>query len=384
MTYLAKVGELSLKGSNIKEFENRLLVNVRRQLEGTNATATLRAGRLYVECSEDEGAKVEYALSHLIGITGWAKVNVSEKNIDAITEEVYALSMLAKKNGATSFKLEARRQDKKFPLNSYEICKEAASKTVESGILKVDVHKPDVKIYIEVRNKVFVFFDEHKTFRGLPVGVSGRGLLLLSGGIDSPVAGFKMLCRGMKIDCIYFHSYPYTSEEAQQKVETLAKTLSTYGLTIHLNIIHFTDVQMKIKETAPVAWTTLLLRICMIKVSNMVASHIHADCLITGESLGQVASQTVSNLSVTEYFANLPVLRPLIAIDKEDITKVAKEINTYETSILPYEDCCVLFSPRHPVLNAKIEDAENLYKLLDIDDLLVKSFEERIVKRYEC
>lgn len=383
MTYLAKVGELTLKGSNIKEFENRLITNAKKYLSETNATVKLNGGRLYIECSPTECAQAEFTLSHLIGITGWAKTLQCEKDINEIKNTCYKLALKEKQNGATSFKLEARRQDKKFPLTSYEICREAAEKIVDENILTVNVHEPDVKIHIEVRDKCYIFSSSNSSPRGLPVGVSGKGLLLLSGGIDSPVAGYKMICRGMKIDCIYFHSYPYTSEEAEQKVETLAQTLSEYGIAVNLNVIPFTDVQMRIKEKSPSPWTTLLLRICMMKVANLCATRTGASCIITGESLGQVASQTIPNLTVTEHFAKFPLFRPLIATDKEDITKVAREIGSYETSILPYEDCCVLFSPKHPILKATVEEAEELYKTLEIENLIQESFEKRIIKHYE-
>ena len=382
MTYLAKVGELTLKGSNIREFENRLVANAKSYLTSSSARVSLRAGRLYVACEEHDARAVEYALSHLVGITGWAKAEVCEKTIDAISDAVYNAALRAKEKGAATFKIEARRQDKNFPLTSYDICCEAADKTVKSGALAVDVHNPDVKINVEVREQCFVYSYAEKGSRGLPVGSSGKGLLLLSGGIDSPVAGYRMMSRGMKIDCAYFHSYPYTSEEAQKKVETLAATLARYGLAVHLNIVPFTDVQMRIKEKAPVAWTTLMLRVCMMKTANMIAARVHADCIITGESLGQVASQTINNLNVTEHFAAFPLFRPLIGLDKEEIVETARAIGTYETSILPYEDCCVLFSPKHPVLHGTTEEAEKIYNELEIDTLIQAAFENREVKRF--
>jgi thiamine biosynthesis protein ThiI len=216
----------------------------------------------------------------------------------------------------------------------------------------------------------------------LPVGCSGKGLLLLSGGLDSPVAGYRMLRRGMKIECCYFHSYPYTSEEAQKKVEDLAQKLAYYGISTYLNIIPFTDVQMVIKEKAPEAWSTLMLRVCMMKVANMMAHRVHASCIITGESLGQVASQTIENMSVTEHFAEYPLLRPLCGLDKEEIIQTANFIDTYETSILPYEDCCVLFSPKHPILRGKVSDAEEIYKNMQVDELITESYKNRVIKKF--
>ena len=379
MTYLAKLGELTLKGSNLQEFENLLTKNTKKCLAGKNVKIQLRAGRLYIECEEEDCQAVEFTLNHLLGITGWAKTVTCEKSIESINEAVFEIAKIQAEKGAKTFKIDARRSDKKFPLNSYQICCESAGK-VES-IMKVDVHKPDVVIYVEVREKVFVYVDSNVGCRGLPVGSSGKGLLLLSGGLDSPVAGYRMLRRGMKIECCYFHSYPYTSEEAKQKVVTLAQKLAYYGITTYLNIIPFTDVQMKIKEKAPKAWSTLILRVCMMKVANILAKRCNAKCIITGESVGQVASQTIENMTVTEHFSDFPLLRPLCGMDKEEIIKDAYFIDTYETSILPYEDCCVLFSPRHPVLRGTVEQAEEIYKSLEVDDLINEAYNNReIVK----
>lgn len=382
ITYLAKLGELTLKGSNLHEFEKLLAKNTKENLKGLNVKITLRAGRLYIDCEEQDSLAVEKTLKHLLGITGWAKTTTCEKTIESIQKAIYKEAEFAKSKGAKTFKIEARRADKQFELNSYQIACEGASLVFDSGLLDVDVKNPDVKIYVEVRERCFVYCDAEKGCRGLPAGCSGKGLLLLSGGLDSPVAGYRMLRRGMKIECAYFHSYPYTSIEAQEKVETLAKKLSMYGIKLYLNIIPFTDVQMKIKEKAPSDWTTLILRVCMMKVANKLAHRVHADCIITGESLGQVASQTIENMNVTEHFAEYPLLRPLVGLDKEEIIETANFIDTYETSILPYEDCCVLFSPKHPVLRGTIEQAEEIYKSLEIDELINTAYETRNVKRF--
>ena len=379
MTYLAKLGELTLKGSNIQEFENLLKHNTAKCLEGTKSRITLRAGRLYIDTPDENALKVEFLLNHLIGITGWAKCEITEKDIEAIKKTVYELAKKQADKGCKTFKIDSRRADKAFPLNSYQINCEAAG-PVES-LMKVDVHNPDCIIYVEVREQVYVYTDSETGCRGLPVGSSGKGLLLLSGGLDSPVAGYRMLRRGMKIECCYFHSYPYTSEEAKQKVVTLGQKLAYYGIQTYLNIIPFTDVQMRIKEKAPEAWSTLILRVCMMKVANLLAKRCNAKCIITGESVGQVASQTIENMTVTEHFSEYPMMRPCCGLDKEEIIRTAEDIDTYETSILPYEDCCVLFSPRHPVLRGRVEEAEEIYKSLEIDQLIKKAYEEReIVK----
>ena len=382
ITYLAKIGELTLKGSNLKDFERRLVENTHLYLESVNTKVSLFAGRMYIETDEQGAPAVEFTLDHLIGITGWAKTIVCEKNIAAIQAAVTAEALRAKKAGAKTYKIEARRSEKSFPLDSYQISCQAGAAVFDNGILGVDVHNPDTVINVEVRERCFVFGSQSRGCRGLPVGSSGKGLLLLSGGLDSPVAGYRMMRRGMNVDCVYFHSYPYTSEEAQKKVETLAEIISNYGMATHLNIIPFTDVQMRIKQRAPQAWTTLMLRMCMMKTANLIARLTGAQCLITGESIGQVASQTIENMTVTESACDLPLLRPLVGLDKEEIVDTANTIGTFETSILPYEDCCVIFSPKHPVLHASVEEAAALYEKLDIDSLITDAFEKREIKRY--
>ena len=384
MTYLGKIGELTLKGSNIHTFEKLLLKNTKEYLKDTGAKVSLHAGRLYIDCEEKDSEQVEFTLRHLIGITGWAQTKTSEKTIEDIQKTVLETAKEAVQKGAKSFEIEAKRGDKKFPLNSYEIACQGASLVYDSGLMEVNVHNPDVIIYVEVRERCFIYSVAEKSCRGLPVGCSNKGLLLLSGGLDSPVAGYRMMRRGMKIECCYFHSYPYTSIEAQQKVEELARTLSAYGIQTYLNIIPFTDVQMKIKEKAPEEWSTLMLRVCMMKAANMLAFRVHADCIVTGESLGQVASQTLENMNVTEHFAEYPLLRPLVGMDKEEIMADAHFIGTYDTSILPYEDCCVLFSPRHPILRGRIEDAEKIFASLEADELIKTAFENRQIKKFVC
>lgn len=383
VTYLAKLGELTLKGSNIKQFEKQLLHNARAYFEKADEVKiTLRAGRMYFVAEDFYCPKIEYCLENLVGITGWAKTVVAEKNIDAIKDAVYDLCVQAAKNGAKTFKCDSRRADKNFPMDSYAISKAAAARVFDEKILAVDVHKPDVTVFIEVREKVFVYTDSQKGHRGLPVGVSGHGLLLLSGGIDSPVAGWRMMRRGMKIDAVYYHSYPYTSDEAQKKVEDLAARISAYGVSVHLHIVSFTEAQMQIKKSSPENYSTLLLRMCMMSVANKIAERIGAQCIVTGESLGQVASQTIENMAVTEMMAALPLIRPLSGMDKEEIIADALTIGTYDTSILPYEDCCVLFSPKHPILKADKEEAKKIYDAMQIEPLLEEAFEKRAIKRF--
>lgn len=375
--FLVKVGELTLKSGNIKDFEQRLTQNAQLYLEGKHAHVKLRAGRMYVEAPETSVKAAEYALEHLVGIAGWARSTIVEREMGSIIDAVRAEAIRARDAGARSFKVEARRSDKAFPLNSYEIARDCGERVFEEGILSVDVHRPDVVISVEIRERCYVYGRQNPGNRGLPCGTGGKGLLLLSGGIDSPVAGFRMLSRGMKLDCLYFHSYPYTSPEAQGKVEDLAKTLARFGVGTHLNVIPFTKVQERIRDSAPPDYATVLLRMCMMKVANMACSMTGAKAIITGESLGQVASQTIENLTVTNGCADYPVLRPLIGMDKDEIIAVAKRIGTYETSILPYEDCCVLFSPKHPILRAQAEETGAIYEALSIDGMLEEAFANR-------
>lgn len=380
--YLVKLGELTLKGANIRLFEKKLIDNIKTLLKHTGSRISLRAGRMYIEADESRAENIEYALKHLIGISGWARALICEKNIASIAQAVFEQARAAKEAGAKTFKIEARRSDKNFPLTSYEICREAASHVCDEQLLEVDVHRPDVTVTVEVRERCFVYGNTHKAHRGLPVGTGGKGLLLLSGGIDSPVAGYRMLRRGMSMEAVYFHAYPYTSDEAKKKTEDLAAVLARYALHMRMHIVSFTEVQMRIKQAGPENWSTMLLRMCMMKAANAIARKVRAACLISGESLGQVASQTIENLRVTESAGNIPLLRPLIGMDKEEITETAISIGTYETSILPYEDCCVLFAPKHPVLRGTVEEAYALYEKLDCEALIEKAVCEHEIKDF--
>ncbi len=375
--FLARVGELTLKGGNRRDFERCLVQNAQLFLEGSGAKVRLSSGRLYVRCPAESEPSAEFALSHLAGIAGWAKARVAEKTLGAIEQAVLEEAEAAKAAGCRTFKIEAKRGDKSFPLNSFEIAREAGAAVAGAGIMAVDVHNPDVVITVEVREEAFVYGKESPAPRGLPCGTGGHALLLLSGGIDSPVAGYRMICRGMKVDAVYFHSHPYTSPEAQKKAEDLAAILATYNLGGHLNVVPFTEVQKRIKEKCPEAFTTVILRVCMVKAAETLARRIGAQGLVTGESLGQVASQTMENLACVNSFAGLPVLRPLVGMDKDEITATARKIGAFDISILPYEDCCTLFSPKHPVLKAKIEEVAAIMQELNIEPLLEEALKNR-------
>ena len=379
--YLAKIGELSLKGGNKKTFEQKLINNFSALCGNEHIKVVVQAGRMYVECEKDECEIVEKTLSHLIGITSWAKTYPTEKTMEAISLVVMQEAKKAKERGAKTFKIEARREDKTFPFNSNEIEKEIGGLIHTSSLLKTDLHNPDAIITIEIRKKAFIYRLSSKGIQGLPTGMSGKGLLLLSGGIDSPLAGYKMLTRGMRVDFLYFHSHPFTPPEAQKKVEDLAILLSQYEKPAYLNIISFTDIQNRIKAKAPHSYLTLMMRLCMMRLANEVAEKIDAQCIITGESLAQVASQTIENISVVDLMAKYPVLRPLIGMNKEQIIKDAKDLGSYETSIIPYDDCCSLFAPKHPILYANAKTAVSIYRSMEIEPLLKEAFEKRIVKK---
>jgi len=369
--WLLKPAELALKGGNRKSFEDILKRNLMRMLGGSGAKLKTTNGRFFIEAPDEKASVVENALSHLAGISGWAKTETCAKTVDAVlaacVEEGKKLSSL----GVKTFKIDARRTDKSFPIDSYEICCRAGEAVLNADCgLKVDIHKPQNIIRVEIREKAYVYSGGNKGLGGLPAGSAGRGLLLLSGGIDSPVAGFLMACRGMCVDAIHFHAYPYTSLEAKQKVIRLAEIVGSYCMGTRLYILNFKDVQMRIKERAPAPWATVLLRMAMMEAAEKAASLIKSKCLITGESLSQVASQTIENLTCTQSRIKLPVLRPLIGASKENIIRESERIGAYEISIQPYEDCCTLFTPPHPVLHGNATEAGALYEALELTPLI--------------
>jgi len=379
ITWLLKPAELTLKGENKKSFEGVLKSNIQRLLSKVDNKIKYKftAGRYYIQADDEKSKEIEYILSHLIGISGWARTVTCEKTPEAVLAACAEEGKKLRDKGVKTFKIDARRTDKSFPLTSYELCCEGGN-AVTNAIpeFQVDIHNPDDIIKIEIREKAFVYSGGVKSFGGLPVGTAGRGMLLLSGGIDSPVAGFLMASRGMNIDAIHFHAYPYTSLEAKQKVIELSKITGAYCMGIRLYILNFTKAQMRIKERAPYPWTTILLRMAMMEAAEKAAKKIKCKCLITGESLSQVASQTIENLTCTQNRILIPVLRPLIGFNKEEIIKKARQIGTFETSIQPYQDCCTLFSPPHPVLRGNVNEANELYEKLELQELIDESLSD--------
>ena len=378
LLWLLKPGELTLKGDNRRAFEIVLRRNLHTALAGYDVQIEMRNGRFYVHGLEKDQTAIENALSRLMGISGWAQTRAFPKTIDAVLAACVDEANNFQAQGITSFKIEARRTDKSFPHDSYDLrCKGGQAVLDAIPSMKVDVRNPAAIIHIEIREKAYIYSDARKGLGGLPVGTAGRGLLLLSGGIDSPVAGFLMASRGMGIDAVHFHTYPYTSTEAQQKAMRLAEILGGYSMGIRLSMVGFTKVQMRIKEAAPQPWSTVLLRMAMVDCAEKIARSNKNKCLITGESLSQVASQTIENISCIQSRISIPVLRPLIGMDKDTIIRKAEQIGTYAVSIEPHEDCCVLFSPPRPILRGDPAEAVSLYEALELAPLIEEAIRER-------
>lgn len=379
--FLVKVGEILLKLGNRKEFEERLRNDLKNRLRGLGGTVEYFPGRFFIWVPEERAAEAETVLARTPGVNGFAKAEKTEKTLDAVAERAVSLARRRFAEGKTSFKVESRRSDKSFPLDSFALSRELGSRILDAiPGLRVDVHTPAFTVFVEIRERAYVYTDPDRGLRGLPVGSQGKGLLLLSGGIDSPVAGCLMAARGLNLDALYFHAYPYTSQEAYEKVVSLARIIAGYTGGITLWTVPFTEVQIAIKKGSREDATTLMLRAAMMEVADRLARRIGAGCLVTGESLGQVASQTQENMRFTEHRSDLPVFRPLIGMDKEDTIKLAKEIGSYETSILPYEDCCVIFSPEHPLLKADFARERAAYEALELGPLLeeaLKTAEKR-------
>lgn len=357
--------EISLKGLNRRYFEDALLKNIKDKI-GRQYKVEKDYGRMFVDtCSED----IINKLTNLFGIISVAEADVVEKDIKKIAAT--ASEQLKKASGISTFKVETKRADKKFPMNSMEISSAVGAEILKMmPDLKVDVHKPDIKVHVEMRDDAFVYSNEIKGLGGMPYGTSGKGILLLSGGIDSPVAGYSIARRGLEIIGVYYHSHPYTSERAKEKVLDLAKKLSEYTGHMKLYVVPFTKIQMDIIEKCREDELTIIMRRFMMRIAQEVALKEGALSIITGESLGQVASQTLESIYVTDSTVSMPVFRPLIGMDKVDIMDAARNIGTYDISILPYEDCCTIFVPKHPKTKPRIEDIERSESVLPVDKLV--------------
>ena len=358
--FLIKYGEIGVKGKNRHIFEDTLVSQTANALKLVDGEFCVRKenGRVYVEAqSEFDFEEAVEALSHVLGIVGICPVVLMEdEGFDALAERVVAYVGEAFKEQDFTFKVITRRARKNYPMDSMEVSAALGERLLAAyPKLKVDVHTPQVTLHIEIRNKINLYSKTIPGPGGMPVGSAGRAMLLLSGGIDSPVAGYMIAKRGVKIDAVYFHAPPYTSERAKQKVIDLAKILAKYTGPIRLHIVNFTDIQLSIYEKCPHDQLTIIMRRYMMKLAEHFAGEEESMGLVTGESIGQVASQTMQSLAVTNEVCTLPVYRPLIGFDKQEIIDVSLKIGTYETSILPFEDCCTIFVAKHPVTKPNLK-----------------------------
>lgn len=377
---LIKNGELILKGLNRAHFEDTLIRSMRKRLEGLGKFEIKKAqSTIYVEPLEDSfdfGEALE-RVKLIFGIAAFSRACVCEKNMEDIISKSVEYLRGTLENIKT-FKVEAKRSDKRFPLKSPEICRELGGQLLRAfPHLKVDVHNPDVVVNVEIRDySAYVRAGQIQGAGGLPIGTAGTASILISGGIDSPVAAWTMAKRGLRLKAIHFASPPYTSPRAELKVKTLLSKVARYSGTINLAIVPFTEIQDEIAKNCPEDYFTLIMRRMMMRISEKIARSSNSLALITGESLGQVASQTLPALVTTDSVVNMPVLRPLIGMDKEEIITISRKIDAFETSILPYEDCCTVFTPKHPKTRPSLESCEEAEKNLNIDYLIEKAISE--------
>lgn len=377
--YLVRLGEISLKGLNRDFFERKLKDNIKYKLRPYKNFFKKQKGRLFIEV-EDRAPEevVSQALSTTFGVVGFSKAIKCAKDMEAIIKASRELTARPSfLNGAKTFKVETVRADKKFPFKSYDISGELGHDIlVNQPQFTVDVHNPDRIVHVEIRDHAYLYASPEGGPGGLPVGTAGRGMLMLSGGIDSPVAAYRMAKRGLRQEAVYFHAYPYTSDEAKEKVISLAKIISPYCSGITLHVVPFTDVQLHIKTHSHEEENTLMMRACMMRIANMLAEDRNCLAVVTGESLSQVASQTLESLAFTNGMSDLPVFRPLIGMDKGEIVETSRMIGTYETSILPFEDCCTIFSPKHPLVRPDKDKLTESYHAMHIEPLLETAVKE--------
>lgn len=381
--FLIKYSEIGIKGKNRYVFENILKENIRKALDALmpGYVVSKEQGRVFVECPEgyDYEDTIE-ALKKVFGIAGICPVVVIE-DIEWENLKLRVGDYVEKRysNREFSFKVEAKRADKHYPIESPDICIKMGAYLLDRfPEMKVDVHQPEVRITVEVRSKGYVYSEVIPGLGGMPVGSNGKAMLLLSGGIDSPVAGWMISKRGVTLEATYFHAPPYTSDRAQQKVVDLARIISAYTGPIKLNVVNFTEIQLYIYETCPHEELTIIMRRYMMRIAQTLAAQGNCLALVTGESIGQVASQTMQSLMATNAVCTLPVYRPLIGFDKQEIVEISEKIGTYETSILPYEDCCTTFVAKHPVTKPVLHVIERSEEKLaeKIDEMVERALAE--------
>ncbi|MBR3130350.1 MAG: tRNA 4-thiouridine(8) synthase ThiI, partial [Clostridia bacterium] len=371
---LVRYAEIHLKGLNRPFFERLLVDRIKQALAPLAARVEREQGRIFVYgIGEEQLAESMDKLCRVFGIHSISPACCVEMDWEAIRNAaVSEAKPFADTNAHLTFKCFARRSDKRFPMTSEQLCRELGHELLEAySNLAVDVHQPELKITVEIRQQnAFVYTNEIPGAGGMPVGSNGKAMLLISGGIDSPVAGYMIAKRGVLLDAVHFYSYPYTSERARDKVIELTKLVSRYAGTINLYLVPFTDIQLTIYDKCPSTETTVLMRRLMMKIAERIAKDTGSLALITGESIGQVASQTIESLCVTDDAVSMPVFRPLIGFDKEEIIEKAQRIGTFETSILPYEDCCTVFVPKHPVTKPKVDRLRESEALVDFEPMI--------------
>lgn len=366
-------GELALKGKNRGSFENQLIKKIRFALKTFSDIYVYRdQGKMYVSYGDGENhLEIIDKLKNVFGIVYISYSYKVDKSIEAVRKA--AVEMVKEELGDANFtfRVNTKRVDKYFPMKSMEVSADVGGYILENtDNTKVNLSKPEHTVFVDIRTEAYVYINRVKGCGGLPVGTNGKGLVLLSGGIDSPVAAFMMAKRGVKVDAIHFHSYPYTSERAEEKVKDLAKIMTLYCGSINFHSINLLEIQKAIGSNCPEDEMTIISRRFMMRIAEKIANTREINALITGESLGQVASQTIFGLNVTNSSVQLPVFRPLIGMDKTEIIEIAKQIETFETSIQPFEDCCTVFLPKHPVTRPKLEDIEKSEENLNVEELI--------------
>ena len=368
---LIKYGELTTKKDNRNFFVKTLYNNITNKLKEFEIKIEKNLSRMFIEYYEKDEEKILEELNKVFGIHSIVICEKVNTNVDEIKQKI--IEILSKKQFQT-FKIVTKRSDKTFPIKSMEFNNIIGGTVLKNFDCKVDVHNPEIQINIEIRKEAtYVYNDEIKGLGGYPVGIQGKGLLMLSGGIDSPVAGFLSLKRGVNIECLYFESPPHTSIQAKNKVISLAKILNEYSGNIKVHIVPFTKIQEEIYKNVPSNYNITIMRRMMYRICEKFAKMRKCKIIVNGESIGQVASQTLDSMSVINSVTNMPVIRPVACLDKLEIIEISKKINTYETSILPYEDCCTIFVPKHPVINPNIESCIKYEQNLNYDELINES-----------
>lgn len=376
---LIKYGEMTTKKGNRHFFIKMLLKNINNKLNGLNYSITNDNVRMYINCIDDQYDEVISRLKDVCGIYSFSCCYKCNSELNEIKDTVLIIMM---EKSFKTFKCETNRADKRFEIPSMEVSRLVGSHILKNiDNIKVDVHNPDIEIKIDIRyDGTYIYFDEIKALGGYPVGTLGKGLLMISGGIDSPVAGFLSQKRGMEIECIYFDSPPHTSIEALNKVELLIGKLTNYQANIKLHIIPFTKIQEEIYKNIDPTYLITIMRRMMYRISEEVAHEVDADVLVNGENVGQVASQTLKSLTCINSVVKIPIIRPVVCFDKLEIIEIAKKIKTYDISILPFEDCCTIFVPKHPVINPGIDKCINQENLIDFETLINDAILNRTIK----